>query len=57
MALNLIDLAKDYLTPDVISKLAGQIGETPAATERAIGAAIPSLAGVACNLTYARDLT
>jgi len=49
MALNLIDLAKDYLTPDVLSKLAGQIGETPAATERAIGAAIPSLAGVACN--------
>src|SRR5215469_14459471 len=49
MALNLIDLAKDYLTPDVISKLSGQIGETPAATERAIGAAIPSLAGVACN--------
>jgi len=49
MALNLIDLAKDYLTPDVVSKLAGQIGETPAATERAIGAAIPSLAGVACN--------
>ena len=33
----------------MISKLAGQIGETPAATERAIGAAIPSLAGVACN--------
>jgi outer membrane protein OmpA-like peptidoglycan-associated protein len=49
MALNLIDLAKDYLTPDVISKLSGQIGETPAATERAIGAAVPSLAGVACN--------
>ena len=49
MALNLIDLAKDYLTPDVISKLAGQIGETPAATERAIGAAVPSLAGIACN--------
>jgi outer membrane protein OmpA-like peptidoglycan-associated protein len=49
MALNLIGLAKDYLTPDVISKLSGQIGETPAATERAIGAAVPSLAGVACN--------
>ena len=49
MALNLVDLAKDYLTPDVMSKIAGHIGETPAATERAIGAAIPSLAGVACN--------
>jgi outer membrane protein OmpA-like peptidoglycan-associated protein len=49
MALNLIDLAKDYLTPDVISKLSGQIGETPAATEKALTAAIPSLAGIACN--------
>jgi hypothetical protein len=49
MALNLVDLAKDYLTPDVISKFAGQIGEAPAATEKALGAAIPSLAGVACN--------
>ena len=49
MALNLIDLAKDYLTPDVISKLSGQIGEAPAATEKALGAAIPSLAGIACN--------
>ena len=49
MALNLIDLAKDYLTPDLISRLSGQIGESPAATEKAIGAAIPSLAGIACN--------
>ena len=49
MALNLIDLAKHYVTPDVLSKLAGQIGETPPATERAIGAAIPSLADAACN--------
>jgi hypothetical protein len=49
MALNLIDLAKDYLTPDVVSKIAGQIGESPTATQKAIGAAVPSLAGVACN--------
>jgi OmpA-OmpF porin, OOP family len=49
MALNLIDLAKDYLTPDVVSKLAGVVGESPAATQRAMGAIVPSLAGIACN--------
>jgi outer membrane protein OmpA-like peptidoglycan-associated protein len=49
MALNLIDLAKDYLTPDVVSKIAGLVGESPEATQRALGAVVPSLAGVACN--------
>jgi hypothetical protein len=34
MALNLIDLAKDYLTPEVISKMAGLVGESPAATQK-----------------------
>jgi outer membrane protein OmpA-like peptidoglycan-associated protein len=49
MALNLIDLAKDYLTPDVVSKMAGLVGETPAATQKAMGAIVPSLAGIACH--------
>ena len=49
MALNLIDLAKDYLTPDVVSKMAGLVGETPAATQKAMGAVVPSLAGIACH--------
>jgi len=49
MALNLIDLAKDYLTPDVLSKMAGLVGESPEATQRALGAVVPSLVGVACN--------
>jgi OmpA-OmpF porin, OOP family len=49
MALNLIDLTKEYLTPDVISKMAGIVGESPEATGRAVGAIVPSLAGVACN--------
>jgi OOP family OmpA-OmpF porin len=49
MALNLIDLAKDYLTPDVISKLSGIVGESPVATQKAVGAIVPSLAGIACN--------
>ncbi len=49
MALNLIDLAKDYLTPDVLSKMSGLVGESPAATQKAVGAIVPSLAGIACN--------
>src|SRR5271155_6207800 len=49
MALNLIDLAKDYLTPDVLSKMAGLVGESPEATQGAWGAVVPSLPGIACN--------
>ena len=49
MALNLIDLAKDYLTPDTISKMAGLVGESPAATQKALEAIVPSLAGIACH--------
>jgi hypothetical protein len=36
MTLNFIDVAKNYLTPDVILKLAGEAGETFAATGRVI---------------------
>ena len=44
MALNLIDLAKDYLTSDVLSKMSSLVGESPAATQKAMGAIVPSLA-------------
>lgn len=49
MSLNLIGLAKDYLTPDVLSKMSSLVGESPAATQKALGAIVPSLAGIACN--------
>ncbi len=49
MALNLIDLAKDYLTPDVLSKMSSLVEESPGATQKAVGAIVPSLAGIACN--------
>ena len=47
MAVSLIDLAKDFLTPDLISKMSGLVGESPALTQRAIGLVLPSLAGAA----------
>lgn len=49
MAVNLFDLAKDYLTPDAISKIASVVGESPAGTQKALDTAIPTLAAVACN--------
>jgi OmpA-OmpF porin, OOP family len=49
MSLNLIDLAKDYLTPDVLAKMSSLVGESPAATQKALGAIVPSLAAIACN--------
>ncbi|MDQ2711437.1 MAG: OmpA family protein [Acidobacteriota bacterium] len=47
MAASLIDLAKEYLTPDLISKLSGIVGESPAVTQRAMDMVVPSLAGAA----------
>jgi OmpA-OmpF porin, OOP family len=49
MAINLLDACKSLLTPDVVSKISSLIGETPAKTQQALGTAIPTLAGVACN--------
>ena len=49
MAINLLDSARSLLTPDVVSRVSSLIGESPAKTQQALGAAIPSLAGVICN--------
>jgi outer membrane protein OmpA-like peptidoglycan-associated protein len=49
MSESLIDLAKTYLTPDVIAKIAGHLGETPAATKTAAASAVPSVLAGALN--------
>lgn len=47
MALNLVELLKEYLTPEVIGKLATLTGESPQATTRATGGIMPTvLAGL-----------
>lgn len=51
MATNLLDSARSLLTPDVITRISSFIGETPGKTQQALGAAIPSFAGVLCNET------
>ena len=49
MAINLIDITKNFITPDVLSKISSLVGETPAKTQQALGTVVPTLAGVACN--------
>lgn len=43
MSGSLFDLAKQYLTPDVIDKLAALTGEAPAAATKGMGAAVPAV--------------
>lgn len=43
MAANLIDLAKGYLTTEVMHKIAGALGESPERIEQAVEAGIPSI--------------
>ena len=47
MAGSLMDVAKEYLTPDLISKLSGLVGESPSLTNKAIEMIVPSLTGAA----------
>lgn len=49
MAGNLLELISGYLTPSVVSRMAGMVGENPAVTQKAVDLAIPTLAGAACN--------
>jgi outer membrane protein OmpA-like peptidoglycan-associated protein len=43
MATSLIDLAKSYLTSEVMHRISGELGESPERTEKAIEAGIPSI--------------
>jgi outer membrane protein OmpA-like peptidoglycan-associated protein len=43
MAANLIDLAKSYLTSEVVHKISGELGESPDRVEKAIEGGIPSI--------------
>src|SRR5215831_15979533 len=46
--IDLMDQIKSLLTPDIISKMASFVGETPAATQKALGGMVPSvIAGLA----------
>ncbi len=45
MSLNLLDLAKGYITDAAIQKLSGSVGETPGATKSALDGILPAMLG------------
>ena len=49
MAVNLVELAKGYLTPDIIQKAASFVGESGPATQKAMTGIIPTLIGAMAN--------
>lgn len=55
MAIDLIDLVKGYLTPDVIQKAAGTVGESPSATQKSLAGIVPTLVGALANTASTSD--
>lgn len=49
MGLNLINLLKDYITPEVVSKASSFIGESEAGTSKAIDSIVPTVLGGLLN--------
>src|SRR5262245_37567826 len=43
MAANLIELAKNYLSSEIMNRISGEIGERPERVEQAVEAGIPSI--------------
>jgi outer membrane protein OmpA-like peptidoglycan-associated protein len=43
VAANLIEIAKSYLTPELVHRIGGELGESPEHVEKAINAGIPSI--------------
>ena len=51
MAVNLVELAKGYLTSDVIQKAASFVGESESATQKAMSGILPTLIAAVANQT------
>ena len=49
MAVNLVELAKGYLTPDVVQKAASFVGESESATQKAMNGIVPTLIAALAN--------
>ena len=49
MAVNLVELAKGYLAPDVIQKAATFVGESESATQKAMNGIVPTLIAALAN--------
>jgi outer membrane protein OmpA-like peptidoglycan-associated protein len=49
MAVNLVELAKGYLTPDIIQKAGSFVGESESATQKAMNGIVPTLIAAFAN--------
>jgi OOP family OmpA-OmpF porin len=54
MSVNLMELVKGYLTPDVVQKAATFVGESPAATQSALAASVPAIIGALSEMASTR---
>ena len=54
MAINLLDLVKGYLTPDVVEKAASFVGESPSATQSALSGGVPAIIGALSEMASTR---
>ena len=55
MAMDLVELVKGYLTPDVIQRAAGQVGESSGATQKALAGIVPTLLAGLTNMGSTPD--
>src|SRR5262245_16756973 len=55
MAIDLVDLVKGLITPDVIQKAATHVGETSDVTQKALGGIVPTLIGALANTGSTSD--
>src|SRR5262245_12679636 len=49
MAVNLIELVKGYLTPDIVQKAASFVGESESATQKSLNGIVPTLIAALAN--------
>src|SRR5215475_5617928 len=55
MAVNLVELAKEYLTPDVLQKAASFVGESQPTTQKAMSGIFPTLIAALANQASTTD--
>src|SRR5262245_58013151 len=55
MAIDLMDLVKGYLTPDVIQQVASNVGESNGATQKALAGVVPTLVAGLANTASTTD--
>ncbi len=54
MAINLLELVKGFLTPDVVQKLATFVGKSPSATQSALAGGVPAIIGALSEMASTR---